>query len=167
MSLNKFIANGKLPHFDGTFKPAEGDKKAFLSWAVSVKRDFKPEGAQYYPEDLIPFKAFGPKAEFINNFFKKGNGLIITGRLQRDEDYTDKDGNLQKGQLFLLVEDVTFAEGSKNSEEGATQQASSASSSRPAGPGARPTPAARPGGPGSRPAPAARPGGARPASRPW
>lgn len=156
MALNQVILNGKLPHFNGTFKEAVGEKKAFLSWAVSVKRDFKPADAQYYPEDLINIKAFGPKAEFINKFFKQGDGLILTGRLQRDDDY-EKDGQTIKGQLCLSVETVSFADGTNKGGE-----SDKASVAKPTTPG-------RPGAPVTRPG-ATRPpvGGARtPGTKPF
>lgn len=154
MALNQLVVNGKLPHFEGTFKAAEGEKKAFMSWAISVKRDFKPADAQYYPEDLINFKAFGAKAEFINKFFQKGDGMILMGRLQRDDDY-EKDGQTVKGQLSLMVETVSFAEGTN---KGGTEGSAAA----PAAPAGRPAP-------GSRPAPGKPPigGGRAPAKKPW
>ena len=151
MALNQLILNGKIPHFDGTYKAGEGEKKSFMSWAISVKRDFKPADEQYYPEDLINFKAFGAKADFINKFFQKGDGLILSGRLQRDEDYTNKEGVAVKGQLVMMVENVCFAEG--------TTKGGAAASTTTGGT----APAA-----GARPAPKSPVGGARPAGkRPW
>lgn len=134
MSLNTVILNGKLPHFDGTHKAAEGEKKAFLSWAVSVQRDYKPADAQYYPEDLINFKAFGPTADFINNYFKQGDGIVITGRLQRDEDY-EKDGQTIKGQLSVLVEKAMFQAGKSGGSDGSD---SAPAAKAPKAPGAGP-----------------------------
>ena len=134
MGLNNWNGNGKLPHFDGTYKPAEGEKKAFLSWAVSVQRDYKPADAQYYPEDLINFKAFGPTADFINNYFKQGDGIVITGRLQRDEDY-EKDGQTIKGQLSVLVEKAMFQAGKSGGSEGSD---SAPAAKAPKAPGAGP-----------------------------
>lgn len=118
MSLNMIALNGKIPHFEGKYTAGEGEKKSFLSWAVSVQRDRKPADAQYYPEDLINFKAFAGTADFINNFFKAGQGIVITGRLQRDEDYVDKEGNTQKGQVYVLVEKAMFQAGKEVGAEG-------------------------------------------------
>lgn len=148
MSLNKFIANGKLPRFEGNYKKGEGEKKSFLSWAISVKRDFKPADAQYYPEDLLNFKAFGAKADFINNFFNQGDGLIITGRVQKDDDY-EKDGQTMRGQMFILVEDVSFAEGtSKGDGEGAANKPAGATKPAVGKPAVGKPPVGRPGGAG-------------------
>ena len=148
MSLNSVILNGRLPRFEANYKKGEGDKKSFLSWAISVRRDVKPADAQYYPEDLIKFKAFGPKADFIMNNFAMGDGLIITGKLQKEEDY-EKDGQTVTGGLAVIVDTVAFAD-SKASEK-------SAGGSAPTGAGAKtPTgkpniPAGKPGIPGAKP----------------
>lgn len=128
MSLNQLVINGRLPRFEGTFKAAEGDKKAFLSWSVSVKRDFKGADEQYYPEDLIPFKAFGAKADFINKNFGQGDGIIMTGRIQKADDY-EKEGQTVRGGLFLNVETVSFAEGRSG---GASTESNSGSKTTPA-----------------------------------
>ena len=153
MSLNKVLLNGRLPRFEGNYKAAEGEgKRSFLSWAVSVKRDFKPADAQYYPEDLLNIKAFGPKADFINKFFAQGDGIVISGRLQRDDDY-EKDGQTVKGQMYILVEDAYFPEGKNGGNaEGGSGETKSAAPKVAAKPGAKPgVPSKRPGVPGKRP----------------
>ena len=132
MSLNQVILNGRLPRFEGTFKAAEGEKKSFLSWSISVKRDFKGKDEQYYPEDLIPLKTFGAKADFINNFFNQGDGIVLTGRLQKADDY-EKDGQTVRGGLFLNVENVSFPEGkSNNGEAGASTTSTAPAKAAPA-----------------------------------
>lgn len=120
MSLNSIVLNGSIPHFDpNTYNQGDGDQnKSFLSWAISVQRNFKKQDEQYYPSDLINFKAFGPKADFIMNYFKQGDGIILTGRLQRDDDYIDQNtGETKKGQLFVLVETANFPVGKSNGED--------------------------------------------------
>lgn len=146
MALNTVTLNGRLPRFEGTYKAGEGDKKSFMSWAISVKRDFKPEGAQYYPEDLLKFKAFGPKADFINNFFNQGDGLIIHGKLQMDDDYEDANGDTKKGQMFILVSDVFFAEGTSKDSEGGNSAPKSAPKTAPKVPVGKPGAPKRPAG---------------------
>lgn len=156
MSMNLVVVNGRLPRFEGTYRKGEGDKKSFLTWCISVKRDFKPEGAQYYPEDLLKFKAFGARADFIMNNFAQGDGLIITGKLQVEEDYQDKDGNTVKGQMCIMVETANFADAK------AAGSAPAGASTAPKAPGA---PAGRPGVPTGKPAvPGSKPGipGTRP-----
>lgn len=110
MGLNLVTLNGRLPRFEGTYIKGEGEKKSFLSWCISVKRSYKRPDEQYYPEDLLRFKAFGPKADAIMNNFTQGDGLILVGNLQVEDDY-EKDGQTVKGQMVIMVDSVSFADG--------------------------------------------------------
>lgn len=165
MSMNLVVVNGRLPRFEGTYRKGEGDKKSFLTWCISVKRDFKPEGAQYYPEDLLKFKAFGARADFIMNNFAQGDGLIITGKLQVEEDYQDKDGNTVKGQMCIMVETANFADAkASNGTAGAGTPGAAAPAPRAGVPAGKPgVPGAKPGVPGAKPGvPGAKPNFGRP-----
>lgn len=174
MALNKVIMNGRIPNFEATYYPQDGNKAAFLSMSISVKRNFKKQDEQYYPEDLIRIKAFGSTATLINDYFKPGAGINIEGSLQRDDKYTDEaTGEEKGGGLFVMVEKVYFPEG--NAKEGTSNGTSNAKSNtanrgaagnKPAGrasvPGGNRT---TPGGgarvPGGAPGRASVPGGAR------
>ena len=148
MGMNKVLLNGRLPRFEGTYTKGEGEKKSFLSWCISVKRDFKKPDEQYYPEDLLKFKAFGPKADFIMNNFAQGDGMILIGKLQVEDNYTDKDGNEVKGGMVIMVDEVSFADSKAGQANGSNAGAKSA----PQVPGKGVTPpgaAARPGVPGA------------------
>ena len=133
MSLNNIVLEGKVPNFESTYKVGEGDKKSFYSNSISVKRDFKKEDEKYYPEDLIRIKAFGTTADFLAKFFDKGAGITITGRLCKDDDYEDKDGNSQKGQYYVSVEHAYFPEAG-NKKDNTSEE--SAKSEKPAKPSA-------------------------------
>lgn len=113
MALNSVILNGRLPKFEGKY--SQGEKSSYILWAISVRRDYKPEGAQYYPEDLLRFKAYGPKADFIKKHFSQGDGIIITGKLLVEDDY-EKDGEQIKGQMYIHVDSVSFADGKVSNE---------------------------------------------------
>lgn len=110
MSLNKVLVNGKLPRFEAIYTKGTDSNKSFLTWCISVKRDYKKPEEQYYPEDLLKFKAFGPKADFIMNNFAQGDGLMLVGKLQIEDDYTDKNGNQVKGGMVIMVDEVSFAD---------------------------------------------------------
>ena len=128
--LNTVILNGVMPHFEGNYKEGDGNSKSFLSWAVSVKREYKKEDEQYYPDDLINFKACGPRADFIKKYFNQGDGIILKGRLQRDDDYTTEDGETKKGQLFVLVESVNFVGGANKDSNDTTKNSKKSYSNR-------------------------------------
>ena len=130
--LNTVILNGVMPHFEGNYKEGDGNSKSFLSWAVSVKREYKKEDEQYYPDDLINFKAFGPRADFIKKYFNQGDGIILKGRLQRDDDYTNEEtGETKRGEMYVLVENVDFLDGSKNAKESSSSNNNSKSGTKP------------------------------------
>lgn len=145
MSLNKVLLNGRLPRFEGNYTKGNESSKSFLSWCISVKRDYKKPDEQYYPEDLLKFKAFGPKADFIMNNFEQGDGLILIGKLQVEDDYTDKQGNQVKGGIVIMVDEVSFADSKAG---GATSNAGNKTAGAPTVPGAAPK---VPGAPGAAP----------------
>lgn len=145
MSLNKVLLNGRLPRFEGNYTKGNESSKSFLSWCISVKRDYKKPDEQYYPEDLLKFKAFGPKADFIMNNFGQGDGLILIGKLQVEDDYTDKQGNQVKGGMVIMVDEVSFADSKAG---GATSNAGNKTAGAPTVPGAAPK---VPGAPGAAP----------------
>lgn len=105
MALNQVTLVGRVP-FDNEVKGNEGNE--YLMFSISTARDYKPEGEQYYPEDLITCKAFKGTAKFIGNNFPKGSYVTVVGQLRRDDDY-EKDGQTVKGQMFVLVEKAYFA----------------------------------------------------------
>lgn len=160
MGMNKVLLNGRLPRFEGTYTKGEGEKKSFLSWCISVKRDFKKPDEQYYPEDLLKFKAFGPKADFIMNNFAMGDGMILIGKLQVEDNYTDKDGNEVKGGMVIMVDEVSFADSKAGQATGGTNAGAKAPTapSRPGAPGAgRPAAPGAPGRPAMPGVPGAKP----------
>ncbi|MED1125232.1 single-stranded DNA-binding protein [Bacillus atrophaeus] len=133
MSVNTVTLQARIP-FDLEIKNEDDDKKAFLGFTVSVRRNYKPDGEEYYPEDLLYCKAFGQTAKFINNYFGKGSNLILQGELRRDEDY-EKDGETQKGQMYVHIVPggVHFQNGNGESSGSNSGGGSKSSSKKPAG----------------------------------
>ena len=93
--------------------------KSVYNGLISVRRNYKPKDAQYYPEDLIKFTAFGYTAKYLHDNVKPGDIITIEGPMYMGEDYEDKDGNVRKGQLYCHVSDASklyFRESSDNSD---------------------------------------------------
>lgn len=122
MSLNLIVLEGRIP-FDLELKNAEDEKRSFLSIPLSVKRDYKPEGEKYYPEDLLYCKSFGKQAQIINKFFKKGDNIILQGQLRINDDY-EKDGEVIKGQPYMHVTGFQFLSVQKENGNGPSSSAS-------------------------------------------
>lgn len=127
--LNKTIFTGRIPdheNFPFEVKNAENVEKAVIRFALSVQRNFKGKEDKYYPEDIIPFVAFGHNAQFIGNYFKKGDYITVEGNLQREKDWEDpQTGEKHRGQLVNIIGSAYFPGVQSSSSENST--ASSAS----------------------------------------
>ena len=107
---------GRIPTTEKIpFKYFEKDDptKSFITFMISVRRNYKPKDAQYYEEDLIPVKAFGYKAKYIHENAKRGDTVTVAGDLRRDPDWEDNEGNTRRGELCIYAEDV-FCHNSNN-----------------------------------------------------
>lgn len=110
---------------DPEVRYSQGDNaSAVARFSVAANRRFKnAEGG--YDADFINCVAFGKTAEFIENYFKKGMAIGITGRIQTGN-YTNKDG-VKVYTTDVVAEEVEFVE-SKNSNALTDNTATPASS---------------------------------------
>lgn len=128
--IGRIPATEKLPM---NFIEKDDPKNNFISFFLSVRRAYKPKDEQYYPEDLIPVKAFGHTATFVHNYVKRGDTVAVAGEIRRDDDWKDKEGNQHRGELFLYADSVSgIGSGSSNGESAGKGDESSASK-RPSG----------------------------------
>jgi len=81
---------------------------------IAVQRDFKPKEAQQYETDFINITAFGKTAEFIGNYFAKGNLIMIEGKIQTGS--YEKEGR-KVYTTDVIVDKVSFIETKKRKEE--------------------------------------------------
>ena len=89
-------------------------------YTLAVNRRFKRQGE---PEaDFINCVAFGKTGEFAEKYFKKGQLVAITGRLQVRS--WDKDGE-RRYATEVIIEEQHFAESKKDSGEGKAAAAQS------------------------------------------
>jgi len=75
---------------------------------------------------FIEVTVWGKQAEFVKNYFKKGSGILVDGRLEFDQ-WDDKETGKKLSKHYITAERVTFtisdARGSENSKP---QESSSA-----------------------------------------
>ena len=81
--------------------------KAVVSFTLAVDRPGKDNGAAF-----INCVAWDKTAEFINNYFMKGNAIVVEGRLD-SRDWTDKDGN-KRTAYEVVVNQAHFCEKKEN-----------------------------------------------------
>lgn len=80
--------------------------KAVARFNVAVQRKYKNAQGQC-ESDFIPCVAFDKSAEFINNYFKKGSRIGISGHLQSGS-YEGKNGKVYT--LDCYVDEAEFVE---------------------------------------------------------
>lgn len=73
------------------------------SGTIAVNRAFKRNGEK--ETDFIDFTAFDKKAEYLNQYARKGDRLEISGRLESRK-YTDRNGN-DRIAWEVIVENIT------------------------------------------------------------
>lgn len=109
--FNQIHLVGKIPNTDKIryeFHEATNDSgsNARMNGCISVQRDRKPEGEQYYPEDLIPFVAWGKTAEFMDKYVKRGSAIAISGPLEVSS--TEDDEGNRRTYYSVRADNVRF-----------------------------------------------------------
>ncbi len=109
--MNLVCIDGRLTK-DTEVKMFENSDKKIVEFAIANQRDKDHS-------DYINCKAWDSNADFINKYFKKGDGINITGELRINK-YTNKDGE-NRYETYVLVRQVGFPL-QKPKEQGQTTQ---------------------------------------------
>ena len=112
--MNKVILIGNLTR-DPEVRYSIGENATCIArFGVAVQRMArKVDGAT--EADFINCVAFGKTGEFIEKYFKKGNKIAISGRIQTGS-YTNKDG-VKVYTSDVVCENVEFCNSKKSDEE--------------------------------------------------
>lgn len=84
------------------------------SFTLAVDRAYTPKG-QEKQTDFINCKAWRNTADFVCNYFHKGQRMALTGSLQ-SRAYTDKSGN-NRVAFEVVADNVFFADSKKEGGE--------------------------------------------------
>lgn len=106
--MNKVILIGRLTK-DVDFRKGDNDKVS-ARFNLAVNRRFKNANGDT-EADFPSCVAFGKTAEFINNYFKKGSAIAITGRIQTGS--YEKDG-AKVYTTDVFVDEAEFVENKGN-----------------------------------------------------
>lgn len=113
--LNKAILNGRLTKTPELKQTQNG--KSVCGFTIAVDRNRDREKT-----DFVPIVAWGKTAEFVNQWFGKGDLITIVGRIEV-RSYEDKDGN-KRTSTEIIAEEVLFG-GSKNTASASEKPAES------------------------------------------
>ena len=111
--MNKVILMGRLTK-DAELRYTANTNAAVASFTVAVDRKFKQEGQP--TADFINCVAWGKTAEFVNNYFKKGHRIALTGRMQTRT--WDDAENKRHYITEVIVDEVEFAESKREDYSG-------------------------------------------------
>lgn len=123
--------SGKVANFGKIYKAAEGDKGAFCVVFLNMSLDRKDEETGYTATVPVKVIANGYWADRLNSF-AAGEMVYLTGKLDKDSDYTNADGELVRGGLMVRCDMID--NWAANSEATASAAPAKASA-KPAKPG--------------------------------
>lgn len=105
--FSKAIIAGNLTRDPEIRSTASGRKVA--SFSVAVNRVFKDaNGENQERVSYINCSAWGRLADVIEQYAKKGNGVIVSGRLDQ-RSWDDKETGKKRSAVEIVVEDFVFA----------------------------------------------------------
>ena len=99
MSLNKVFLHGRMTAVPDMRKTNTG--KSVCTFTLAVDRDSAQQAT-----DFINCVAWEKRAEFVNNYFTKGQEALVTGSLN-SRSYQDKEGN-HHTTWEVIVDKVDF-----------------------------------------------------------
>ena len=110
--MNKILLKGRVSR-EIELRYTQTNNTAVTNFTVAVNRDFTKQGEERQA-DFINCVAYNKTAEFVNKYFKKGQEILVIGRLQ-NRNWDDQNG--QKHYVTeVIVENVEFC-GSKQTTE--------------------------------------------------
>lgn len=123
--LNTAIIMGRLSE-KPELRKTQSDLSV-TSFTVAVDKPTKP--GQEKQTNWIDCVAWRQTADFITQYFGKGDMIAVTGSIQTRM-YTDKNGNNRKA-VEVVVDQASFCEGKKKRDETAQEQPQNAPTAQP------------------------------------
>ena len=125
--FNKVILMGNLTRDVEVRTTPSGQSVA--NFSIAVSRSWKDQSGQTQEQtSFINCVAWGKPGEIIAQYVKKGDPLLISGRLDQ-RSYEDKDGNKRQA-VEVNVEDFNFIGGGSRGGDGDLSAGASSSSSK-------------------------------------
>lgn len=112
--MNKFEFLGRLTK-DPEVRYTSGNNTQVTTFTIAVNRRFVAQGGERQA-DFFNLTAFGKTAEFCSKYFKKGQQVLVTGRIQ-NRTWEDQTGQKRYATDFI-VEDTYFADSKRDGTQG-------------------------------------------------
>lgn len=112
--FSKVILAGNLTRDPETRVTPNG--ATVVSSAVAVNRTYKDAGGNNVENvSFFDFSAFGKLGETIAKYAKKGDGILLSGRLEQ-RSWEDKNGGGKRSRVEVIVDDFNFMGGSNGGQ---------------------------------------------------
>lgn len=115
--MNKFQFLGRLTK-DPEVRYTANNNTQVTTFTIAVNRKFVAQGTERQA-DFFNLTSFGKTAEFIAKYFKKGQQVLVEGRIQ-NRTWEDQTGNKRYATDFI-VDDTYFADSKREGSETATE----------------------------------------------
>lgn len=112
--LNNVIIMGRLVMDPGLKSTPNGTP--VLSFTIACQRNIKSGADQEKQTDFFDIVAWKNTAEFINKYFKKGDRIIVVGRLQTRY-YTSPANESKIKVVEVIANNVEFAGSKKQNDD--------------------------------------------------
>ena len=111
--MNKFEFLGRLTK-EPEVRYTANTNTQVTTFTLAVNRKYVEQGKERQA-DFFNLTAFGKVAEFCSKYFKKGQQVLVTGRIQ-NRTWEDEKGQKRYATDFI-VEDTYFADSRKEVED--------------------------------------------------
>ena len=111
--MNKVILMGYLTRDPEVRYSQSANPVAVARYGVGVGRQFVKNGEK--KTDFFNIVAFGKAGEFAEKFFKKGQKVVVIGRLQQNT--WEDENRVKHTSVDVIVEEQHFAERKKSNNE--------------------------------------------------
>ncbi len=109
-SFNKVILLGNMVADPELRQTASG--KSVCSFRIAVGRGYNRGNEEEANTDFFNVTAWDRTAEFVSRYFKKGNAILVCGRLQ-NRSWTDNQGQ-KRITTEITADEVTFGSSASN-----------------------------------------------------
>lgn len=111
--MNKFQFLGRLTK-EPEVRYTANNNTQVTTFTLAVNRKFVAQGEERQA-DFFLLTAFGKTAEFCSKYFKKGQQVLVEGRIQ-NKNWEDQNGVKKYGTDYI-VENTYFADGKRGDNQ--------------------------------------------------
>ena len=116
--MNSVCLIGRLTN-NPDVRYTQSTNKMIVQFTLAVKKEYVKQGEENQ-SDFITIQSWGKTAEFCSKYFKKGNQIGVSGRIETGS-YDDKDGK-RVYTTKVVADHVYFADSKKEEKQENTQQ---------------------------------------------